>query len=429
MELEQIVHEEGVGEGSFSSFLQVRGSIPTFWTQETSVTMPKPPIVLNRIDPTYAASQLHFEDLLERYAAPVLVLDLTKHAEKRERELIVSTEYKTAIECLNSSMRAGQPRIQYCALDFNHLSKQRHLNVLAALREVACWATAQTGVFVSAPRFEVDARTGNVLGPAASTASPRRPAARPRGAHAQAAPEDHATAGAGAAAAGGGGGDAAGGPTFRRPRVRGTAPATEQRGVLRTNCIDCLDRTNVAQFSVGVHALGLQLAALGLVKHAALDSDNPVALVLMDMYSTAGDQIALQYGGSEAHKKVASGAGQVGIGASGAGSGLGGKASGGGGKHKELLTSIRRYYSNAARRDERVSGPLRGGRARGRALGLGQRLLPPQLPRPGAQRTTRARRRGEVEVEEEEEESNQHHAFMYTYTCTCTHRHYKLNFT
>ena len=68
VELEQIVHEEGVGEGTFSSFLQVRGSIPTFWAQETSVTMPKPPIVLNRIDPTYAASQLHFVDLLERYS-------------------------------------------------------------------------------------------------------------------------------------------------------------------------------------------------------------------------------------------------------------------------------------------------------------------------------------------------------------------------
>lgn len=25
----------------------------------------------------------------------------------------------------------------------------------------------------------------------------------------------------------------------------------EQRGVLRTNCIDCLDRTNVGQFAVG----------------------------------------------------------------------------------------------------------------------------------------------------------------------------------
>jgi phosphatidylinositol 3,5-bisphosphate 5-phosphatase len=52
VEMEQVVHAHGVGEGLFSSFLQVRGSIPTFWTQETSVTMPKPPIVLNRIDPT-----------------------------------------------------------------------------------------------------------------------------------------------------------------------------------------------------------------------------------------------------------------------------------------------------------------------------------------------------------------------------------------
>ena len=47
-----------------------------------------------------------------------------------------------------------------------------------------------------------------------------------------------------------------------------------------------------------------------------------------------GDQIALQYGGSEAHKKVAS---------AGATSNIPGQL----GKHKELLTSIRRYYSNA----------------------------------------------------------------------------------
>ena len=74
VELEQIVHEESVGEGTFSSFLQMRGSIPTFWTQETSVTMPKPPIVLNRIDPTYTATKLHFGDLLERYSSPLIVL-------------------------------------------------------------------------------------------------------------------------------------------------------------------------------------------------------------------------------------------------------------------------------------------------------------------------------------------------------------------
>lgn len=48
-----------------------------------------------------------------------------------------------------------------------------------------------------------------------------------------------------------------------------------------------------------------------------------------------GDQIALQYGGSEAHKKVASAGAST--------SNIPGQL----GKHKELLTSIRRYYSNA----------------------------------------------------------------------------------
>ena len=41
----------------------------------------------------------------------------------------------------------------------------------------------------------------------------------------------------------------------------------EQRGVLRTNCIDCLDRTNVGQFAVGMRFLG---ASLKVCKSATL---------------------------------------------------------------------------------------------------------------------------------------------------------------
>ena len=37
-----------------------------------------------------------------------------------------------------------------------------------------------------------------------------------------------------------------------------------QHGVLRTNCIDCLDRTNVAQFCYAKEALSIQLKALGI---------------------------------------------------------------------------------------------------------------------------------------------------------------------
>ncbi|KAL9680800.1 hypothetical protein QQ045_012579 [Rhodiola kirilowii] len=41
-------------------------------------------------------------------------------------------------------------------------------------------------------------------------------------------------------------------------------PPCFQSGVLRTNCIDCLDRTNVAQYAYGLASLGRQLHALGL---------------------------------------------------------------------------------------------------------------------------------------------------------------------
>ena len=157
VEHEQIVHDEtmpDVAVESFSSFLQVRGSIPTYWTQESSVTMPKPPIVLNRVDPTYQATQAHFEDLLKRYCSPIVVLDLVKQSEKREREVILGNEYRHAIEFLNSSMDDPH-KIRYCALDYSHISKHRSLNVSTSIEEVATWAVNQTGFFSSNPRWKI----------------------------------------------------------------------------------------------------------------------------------------------------------------------------------------------------------------------------------------------------------------------------------
>ncbi|KAL6972616.1 hypothetical protein U1Q18_026791 [Sarracenia purpurea var. burkii] len=77
-----------------------------------------------------------------------------------------------------------------------------------------------------------------------------------------------------------------------------------QKGVLRTNCIDCLDRTNVAQYAFGLVALGHQLHALGLIDDPIIDMDSPLADDLMRVYETMGDTLALQYGGSAAHNKI-----------------------------------------------------------------------------------------------------------------------------
>ena len=77
-----------------------------------------------------------------------------------------------------------------------------------------------------------------------------------------------------------------------------------QKGVLRTNCIDCLDRTNVAQYAFGLVALGHQLHALGFIDDQIIDLDSPLADDLMRLYERMGDTLALQYGGSAAHNKV-----------------------------------------------------------------------------------------------------------------------------
>jgi hypothetical protein len=95
-----------------------------------------------------------------------------------------------------------------------------------------------------------------------------------------------------------------------------------------------LDRTNVAQFSAGVEAIGQQLVVMGIRSRGKLGPSSSIVRVLIDMYVDIGDSIALQYGGSEAHKKVTAGVSESNI-------------TGPIGKHKELLTSIRRYYSNA----------------------------------------------------------------------------------
>lgn len=77
-----------------------------------------------------------------------------------------------------------------------------------------------------------------------------------------------------------------------------------QSGVLRTNCIDCLDRTNVAQYAYGLQALGRQLHAMGLTDVPKVDPDSSIAAALMDMYQSMGDALAQQYGGSAAHNTV-----------------------------------------------------------------------------------------------------------------------------
>uniref|UniRef100_H3HC09 SAC domain-containing protein n=1 Tax=Phytophthora ramorum TaxID=164328 RepID=H3HC09_PHYRM len=318
VETEQIIEDESMGPGKFSSFVQHRGSIPVFWSQETSATLPKPPIVLNRVDPTYSATQKHFADLFSRYGSPVVALNLVKQSEKKEREVIVGNEYMNAVEYLNSFM-PPKHRVRYVALDYSRLSgpKQKGLNVLHSLDKVAVWALTQTGFFCSAPKRQINQNGNRRNAQAFFPTPPSDPwDAFVTSSNLQSKGEDSEESAPV---------DPPPSPTI----TRNSGDWLEQRGILRTNCIDCLDRTNVSQFSVGMRALGQQLYVMGIKNTPLLESRSQLVLVLMKLYSLMGDAISMQYGGSEAHKNVKNSAARENV------------------KHRELLTSIRRYYSNS----------------------------------------------------------------------------------
>jgi hypothetical protein len=62
-----------------------------------------------------------------------------------------------------------------------------------------------------------------------------------------------------------------------------------QNGICRINCVDCLDRTNAAQFVFGKRVLGHQLYALGVVDSPDLAFDSDAVNMLTEMYHDHGD--------------------------------------------------------------------------------------------------------------------------------------------
>ncbi|GAA0141761.1 phosphatase [Lithospermum erythrorhizon] len=77
----------------------------------------------------------------------------------------------------------------------------------------------------------------------------------------------------------------------------------KQIGVVRTNCIDCLDRTNVTQSMIGRKMLEFQLKRLGIfdaeetiATHANFDENFKI------LWANHGDDVSIQYSGTPALK-------------------------------------------------------------------------------------------------------------------------------
>ncbi|KAG4305479.1 hypothetical protein PORY_001035 [Pneumocystis oryctolagi] len=219
----------------YTSYVQNRGSIPLFWSQDPNNMSPKPPIKLDIIDPFFSATALHFDNMFERYRTPCIIVNLIKSRERVKRESILLEEYTQAVYYLNQFLPEDK-KIKYIAWDMSRASKTRGQDVILTLENIADDVLKATGFFHS-----------KIL----DTQS-----------------EDN------------------------------KGKLKLQEGICRTNCIDCLDRTNAAQFVIAKKALGYQLFALGVIKEPVLNYDTDAINLLTEMYHDHGDTIALQYGGS-----------------------------------------------------------------------------------------------------------------------------------
>eukprot|EP01018_Ginkgo_biloba_P027956 Gb_28006 [translate_table: standard] len=296
VETEQIVFED-VSEGclwQISSVVQHRGSIPLFWSQETSRLNIKPDIILQKKDPTYQATRLHFENLAKRYGNPIIVLNLIKTYEKKPREATLCAEFANAVELINRDLSEAN-HLKFIHWDFHKFSRRKSANVLQHLAQLASEALDLTGFYCSQITSDLkiekkepknNLKKDAVINICSSVVCD----------------------------------DFHNGLRNMCTKIANTCDSGDssrliydkelerkpffQIGVLRTNCIDCLDRTNVAQYAYGLAALGRQLHALGLIDVPEIDPDTSLAESLMGLYETMGDTLALQYGGSAAHNKV-----------------------------------------------------------------------------------------------------------------------------
>lgn len=75
----------------------------------------------------------------------------------------------------------------------------------------------------------------------------------------------------------------------------------EQQGVIRTNCVDCLDRTNVVQHAISHSVVLVQGLKLGVYDF----DETPDVLIqlLSSMWTLHGDCLSRQYSGTSALRK------------------------------------------------------------------------------------------------------------------------------
>ncbi|KAG7120248.1 AP-2 complex subunit mu like protein [Verticillium longisporum] len=226
VETEQILSNSSWDQSSkIYSFLQIRGSIPLFFTQSPYSLKPAP-VIQHSTEANFEASKKHFERLHREYG----MLQVVNLVEKHNVEATIGNDYQNTVVKLNETVFSDHTsQVPFEWFDFH-----------AACRGMKF---ENVSLLLDAMRTKLDELGSTVE-------------------------KD--------------------GELFLR-----------QRGVLRTNCMDCLDRTNVCQSSFAKYMLESQLKAEGYDLSMQVDQQSAWFNTL---WADNGDSVSKQYASTAAMK-------------------------------------------------------------------------------------------------------------------------------
>ena len=239
VETEQILEEISTtfsDKPIISSFIQIRGSIPIYWYQETNFLFFNPVIKVNETDYRFYATFRHFSSLAERYGHPCIVVNLTKKEEiNRKQETLLNDFYKQGLDYINSLLKDDKDKILYYHYDIK--KEREEPKYYQKYYKTAIQFVGKTNFFSFIPE------------------------------------------------------------------VNNVYRLSLQNGVIRTNCVDCIDRTNVYQQILGSAVLVLQLRKMGVNASFQENLDKQIYGILCEIYKRMGNVLSEQYTGSLAHKQ------------------------------------------------------------------------------------------------------------------------------
>ncbi|KAI3326715.1 Syja_N domain-containing protein [Xylariaceae sp. AK1471] len=206
------------------SFVQVRGSIPLFFTQSPYSLKPTP-VLQHSPEANFRAFSKHVSRMGEKYGS----LQLVNLVERHGVEAIIGNEYQKNAEKYNQERSEVTHPLAFEWFDFHSACRGMKFENVSQLLDILGAKIEETGSTV-----ELN------------------------------------------------------GEVHRK-----------QNGVLRTNCMDCLDRTNVCQSSFGKFMLDLQLKEEGFDMSTQLDQENSWFNTL---WADNGDAISKQYASTAAMK-------------------------------------------------------------------------------------------------------------------------------